>query len=139
MSLFRHRTSQPLWLATIYRADCAGTFASATWNIDLRAACTQPRDDRQWVKSFVLAAGRLLLVCPDKQTSSEAAGMSQTCQQQKWPRSFDQLIGARDQHRWNAEVERLGRFQIDDQRNFRGLLHRQLTRRSAIQDPFHVR
>jgi hypothetical protein len=28
-----------LWLATIYRADCAGTFARATWNIDLRAAC----------------------------------------------------------------------------------------------------
>jgi len=118
MSLFRHRTSQPLWLATIYRADCAGTFASATWNIDLRAACTQPRDDRQWVKSFVLAAGRLLLVCPDKQTSSEAAGMSQTCQQethapQQFNSLFDHLVGAAEQREWNSKAKRLCRFRVN--------------------------
>ena len=65
--------------------------------------------------------------------------MSQLCQQQKWPRLFDQLIGSRDQHGWNAEVERLGRLQVDDQRNFCWLLNRKLTRGSATHNPFHVK
>jgi hypothetical protein len=43
-------------------------------------------------------------------------------QQRKWPRSFDHLVGARNQRWWEAEVERLGGFQVDDQCNFRRLL-----------------
>jgi hypothetical protein len=38
-SLFRHRTSQPLRLATIYGALAPGLFVRATRNVDLRAVC----------------------------------------------------------------------------------------------------
>jgi hypothetical protein len=46
-----------------------------------------------WAKSAVLTIGRSLPVYPDKQTYSESAGMSQTCQQQTCKSTLAPLLG----------------------------------------------
>jgi hypothetical protein len=92
----------------------------------------QARRCRLWVKRVGFVMSAVCLVYPKQQTFPDPVGTSHLCQQQKWLRSFDDLVRARNQRWWEAEVERLGGLQVDDQRNFRRLLHRKLTRRGAI-------
>jgi len=43
-------------------------------------------------------------------------------------RLFDYLIGADKQSGWHSNPERLGRLEVDEQLNFRRLLHWQIRR-----------
>ena len=52
--------------------------------------------------------------------------------------SFDHLVGAGVDCRWDVEPERLGGVKIDDEPDLRGLLHRKLGRLFAFDDPAAV-
>src|SRR5262249_3842491 len=52
--------------------------------------------------------------------------------------SLDHFVGAAEQRQRNGEAERLRGLEVDDQLDFRGLLHRQVARVVAGQDPFDV-
>jgi hypothetical protein len=51
---------------------------------------------------------------------------------------FDHLVGTPEQRHWNGDAERLGRFEVDDQRNGRGLLHGQVPGLLALKNPAGV-
>src|SRR5215470_14751910 len=53
-------------------------------------------------------------------------------------RSLDHFVGAREQRRWDFEAERFRDLEIDDKREFRRLLHRQIARPSAFEDAIDV-
>src|SRR5215510_16532013 len=48
--------------------------------------------------------------------------------------SLDHLVRASKQRRWHFEAKRLGRLEIDEQLNFRGLLDRQVRRFFALEN-----
>src|SRR5215471_16082323 len=48
--------------------------------------------------------------------------------------SFDYLVGAREQHRWDFESERLGGLEIDHQLEFRRVFNRQLGSLCSIEN-----
>src|SRR2546425_3184918 len=50
---------------------------------------------------------------------------------------LDHLIRLKEEDRWDGNVERLGRLEIDDQLEFRGLLHRQVARLGAFENLVH--
>lgn len=78
MSLFRHRTSQPSGLATIYRADGRGDVrqrhSGGPLTFEQRAA--QPRDDRFGSKCEELNVSRFSPLCPIERTSMRRAANS---------------------------------------------------------------
>src|SRR5262249_50884267 len=53
--------------------------------------------------------------------------------------SFDHLVGAGKQRRWDFEAERLCRLAVDDQIEFAGLHHRQVGGLGALQDAGGIR
>jgi hypothetical protein len=50
-------------------------------------------------------------------------------------RLFDHLVGAAEQRKRDGEAERLGRREVDEKLNFRGLLDRQVGRLLALENP----
>src|SRR5712691_5309812 len=48
--------------------------------------------------------------------------------------SFDDLVGASDQRQRDVDAERLGSLEVDDQLDFRDLLHWQLSRLIALEN-----
>src|ERR1700674_4490410 len=66
-----------------------------------------------------LAAGGLL--CPGERTSSGCRGMSEKCQQRKWPTLFDHLVGSGEHGRRHGKAEGLSGLEIDDQFELGGL------------------
>ena len=52
--------------------------------------------------------------------------------------SFDHLVGAREQRRWNGEAESGRCLEIDDEFDLRRLLYRQLCGLCTLQDFIHV-
>src|SRR6516225_5650064 len=52
----------------------------------------------------------------------------------RWPASFDDLVGAGEQRRQHGEAKCLGGLQVNDQLEYRRLLHRKVARRGAFQD-----
>jgi hypothetical protein len=54
-------------------------------------------------------------------------------------RSFDHLIGAGDEGRWDVEADGGGGFQVDDQLEFGGQLDRQIGRLGALEDAVRAR
>src|SRR4051812_35885464 len=54
------------------------------------------------------------------------------------PESLDYLVGADEQRLRHGQTERLGRFQVDDQLEFSRMLHRQISRFRAVEDPSGV-
>src|SRR5262249_60934541 len=52
--------------------------------------------------------------------------------------SFDHLVGADQQSSWHTKAECLGGLEIDEQLDFRRLLHRQLGRFVALENPASV-
>src|ERR1700681_1995103 len=57
------------------------------------------------VKNGSGGASKLCLRYPTKQTSTPATTTSVSCQNRKWPCSFDYLVGAGEQRRWNSQPE----------------------------------
>jgi hypothetical protein len=55
-------------------------------------------------------------------SASGAAGHKQTHAPQQTASSFDQLVGAGEQRRWDIEPERLGSLEVDDEVVFDRLL-----------------
>ena len=55
------------------------------------------------------------------------------------PASFDHLVGDGEQLRMKFQTERFCSLQIDDQFNFVGLKHRQVTRAFALQDSSDIK
>src|SRR5215471_8556284 len=49
--------------------------------------------------------------------------------------SLDHLVGAHKQSGWHSKAERLGSLEIDEQFDFRRLLHRQIGRLLALENP----
>jgi hypothetical protein len=56
------------------------------------------------------------------------------CQHRKFAASFDHLVSTGEQRRGHREAQRFGGPQVDDQFEFRNLLHRQISRLVAFQD-----
>src|SRR5947209_2545634 len=52
--------------------------------------------------------------------------------------SFDHLVGAGEQRGRHVEAERFGSPHVDDQLDFRGLLHRQVGSLLALENPASV-
>ena len=61
--------------------------------------------------------------------------MSQTWQQRKWAHSFDYLISACEQRRWDIQVDALCSFEIHNKLEVSGLFERQIRRSGAEKDP----
>src|SRR5215510_15739348 len=53
--------------------------------------------------------------------------------------SFDYLVGAGEQRWWDSEPKRLRRLDVDDERELRRVLHRQVGGVGAIEDAINVR
>jgi hypothetical protein len=53
-------------------------------------------------------------------------------------RSFDHLVGASEQPERDCQGERSSGLEVDDQLDFRGLLHRQVGRLLALENPAGV-
>src|SRR3974377_238154 len=51
---------------------------------------------------------------------------------------LDHLIGGHLHDLWNCQAERLGGLEIDDEFDFRGLLHRKLGRLIALEDAIDI-
>jgi hypothetical protein len=51
------------------------------------------------------------------------------------PCLFDHLVGAAEQRGWHGEAKRLGRFEIDNEFDFRRLLHREVGGPLAVEYP----
>src|SRR5260370_41243308 len=47
---------------------------------------------------------------------------------------FDHLVGAGEQSWWHNDAKRFGGLEVDDQFEFRNLLHRQISRLVTLQD-----
>src|SRR5262249_30111621 len=67
---------------------------------------------------------RPCLLYPRKRICAVHSPMSALGQKRTWSALFDHLISAGEQRRRYGEVQRFGRFQIDDQIDFCGLLDR---------------
>lgn len=52
--------------------------------------------------------------------------------------SFDDVIRAQQQRRWDPEADGLGGPEVDDELEFRRALHRQIARLSPLEDPVHI-
>src|SRR5262245_66283456 len=52
--------------------------------------------------------------------------------------SFDHLVGEQQKRFRNRETERLGRLEVDDKLEFRGLLDREVGRLGSFEDLIHV-
>src|SRR5215216_361123 len=76
-------------------------------------------------------------------SASGVAGKSLPCQlrthaPQQTGSLFDHLVGAGEQGRRHGEAEGLGRFDIDDELEFRGLLNRQIGGFCTLQDAIKI-
>ena len=76
--------------------------------------------------SFTLTKGRCVIcaLLPNKQ-APEFTG----------PALFDHLIGAGEDRRRHGKAKRLGGLEIHNQLEFRRLLHRQISRLGALEEP----
>src|SRR6266700_3274920 len=75
---------------------------------------------------------------PHEQTNSGRSGMSERCQKlpyasQQIASLFDHLVGTAEQRNWHRKTQRLGSLEVDDEFNFRRLLHRQVSGFLAFQ------
>jgi len=73
-------------------------------------------------------------IYPEKQTDSEPIGTSHLCQCRKWLASFDHLVGACEQSRWDSHAKSLGSPKIDHEIKFGWLLNGNVTRLGATQN-----
>src|SRR5262245_10807622 len=77
-------------------------------------------------------------LCPQKQTCAVHWLMSALGQKRTFDRLLDQLIGAEEQWQWDANAERLGRFQIDGQFKLGRLQDREVPGHCAFENPINV-
>src|SRR5262245_49218955 len=75
---------------------------------------------------------------PQKRTSAKRHVLSPLRQWRTFDRLRDQLIGAEEQWQWDANAQRLGRFQIDGQFKLGRLLDREVPGHRAFENPINV-
>src|SRR5262245_53757999 len=71
---------------------------------------------------------------PRKRTCAVQWRMSALGQKGTWPRLFDHLIRACEQHRWHGEIKHFRSRKIDDQIQFGRLYNWQVSRLLALED-----
>src|SRR6478609_3676717 len=76
--------------------------------------------------------------CTRQRPNSGRSFMLASCQQRKWPASFDHLVSGYEERIGNREAKRLGGFQVDDEPVDRRLLKWQLARLLAAQNTVDV-
>jgi hypothetical protein len=52
--------------------------------------------------------------------------------------TYDDLVGAGEQHRWNFDAERLGGLEVDGQLEFDRLFHREVGGLGPLHNSVHV-
>jgi hypothetical protein len=87
-----------------------------------------------WVKRVVLTGYRRLPVAPDQRTELGLPGWSGSCQNRKWSKLLDHLIGERQQIRGNADPECLRGLEIDNQIEFSLLVKRDVPWPGSFED-----
>ena len=81
---------------------------------------------------------RIALGCCARAASGHAAAAPPSSVMNSRRRSFDHLVGADEQRRWNVDAERLCGLEVDEQLDFGGLLHREIGGLLAPQYPATV-
>jgi hypothetical protein len=67
-----------------------------------------------------------------------AMGQKRTRAPQRTASLFDHIVGAREQRSRNDRADRLRGFEIDDELELRGLLHRKIGGFTAFEDGVHI-